>query len=100
MAPRREHAVTPPREQLREHKGFVLKRGKDGLITIIDANGNPLSETVTFIEYETASAFLDRWVAKKEGGRDFKRADRQGEQSPRAKKASHLGFDRGDCHAL
>jgi hypothetical protein len=69
MPPRREYTVKGRIERPRTHKGFVLKRGTDEFITIIDANGNPLSETMKFLEHETASAFLDRWVARKEGGR-------------------------------
>jgi len=59
--------MNPALERPRRHEGFVLKRGKDGLITIIDANGNPLSETMKFLEYETASAFLDQWLDNQSG---------------------------------
>jgi len=45
------------------HKGFVLRRGNDGLTTIIDAKGRQLSQTMKFLEYDTARGFLDHWMA-------------------------------------
>ncbi len=63
MVSRSKATVEPRVERPRKHKGFVLKRGKSGLITIINANGDPLSETMKFLEYETAGTFLDHLVA-------------------------------------
>ncbi len=48
------------------HKGFLLSRGKDGLITVIDENGDFLSETMKFLEFETARGFLDQWLSQKD----------------------------------
>jgi hypothetical protein len=50
--------VKPPIERPRVHKGFVLGRGKEGLITIRDANGNPLSETMKFIDFDIRQLVL------------------------------------------
>ncbi len=41
-----------------------LRRKKDGLITIRDADGNLLSNTMKFIDFEAARSFLDHWVTK------------------------------------
>ena len=59
----------PRLERPRKHKGFTLRRKKDGLITIRDADGNLLSATMKFIDFKVARSFLDHWVAtqKKQG---------------------------------
>ncbi len=56
----------PRLERPRKHKGFTLegRRKKDGLITIRDADGNLLSNTMKFIDFEVARSFLDHWVTK------------------------------------
>jgi len=46
------------------YRGFVLRKGDDGLVMIIDATGKPLSEDVKFAKATTARAFLDQWVAR------------------------------------
>jgi hypothetical protein len=40
-------------------KGFIFETGHNGSIAILDATGDPLSKTMKFLEYATASAFLD-----------------------------------------
>ncbi len=92
MVPRPKATVEPRAERPRRHKGFVLKRGKSGLITIINANGGPLSETMKFLEYETASAFLDRWIVTrnnegKEGSSE--RALKTSNRRLRRKRSAH-----------
>jgi hypothetical protein len=44
-------------------KGFILRKGDDGLITIIDATGRPLSEDMKFAKSDAGRAFVDQWVA-------------------------------------
>ena len=65
MVPRPKPTVTRRAERPRKHKAFILKRGNDGLITIINASGNPLSQTMKLLEYKTARAFLDHWVVRR-----------------------------------
>jgi len=50
----------------RRHKGFVLKTGRDGLISIFCASGEPLAAAVKFVEMDTARSFLNRWLAARE----------------------------------
>jgi hypothetical protein len=47
----------------RRYKGFVLKKGNDGLVTIFCASGFPLTRAFKFIEFETARSFVDQWVS-------------------------------------
>jgi len=42
----------------RRHKGYVLKPGVDGLISIFRSTGEPLAAAVKFVELETAYACL------------------------------------------
>ena len=52
------------------YKGFVLRRGDDGLIMVIDATGKPLSDDVKFAKAITARAFLDQWTARQDAEKE------------------------------
>ncbi len=79
-------SVNPPARHERMHKGFLLRRGKDGLITVIDENGDLLSDTMKFLDFETVRVFLDQWLSPKDESPRSNRQIRTAYRTPRRKR--------------